>query len=175
MKDMVKLKKLSKNVKLGNVIRPSVTNLGNFIVIGYASVGPLCLWTHRIYKFVFQNIVGSSSAKALGWFEKGLEAHIGNFPCFADMLRNADFRRKSTSEIIQKIDTILSFQSRRTFKCQIIFIKGFFLWADDLDLEAGLHSWLMAMEESTDLNINVRFSYTAATIKQQQIDFTFSS
>lgn len=70
------------------------------------------------------------------------------------MLRNAEFRQKSTAEILQKIDTILSSQHKRTFKCQLMFIKGFFLWTNDQ--EAALDLWLMAMEEATDFNINVR-------------------
>lgn len=104
----------------------------------------------------FQHVIGYDTAKALKWFEKGLEAHSGNFPCFADMLRNPNFRVKPTAEILQQIDNMLSAQSKRTYKAQLNFIKGFFLWNDDR--EAAVQSWLMAMEESFDLNINVCFS-----------------
>lgn len=71
------------------------------------------------------------------------------------MLRNTDFRLKSTTEILHKINTILDSQSKRNFKCQLMFIKGFFLWANDQ--EETLQLWLTAMEEATDLKINVRF------------------
>lgn len=70
------------------------------------------------------------------------------------MLRNSDFRRKSTVEILQKIDTILSSQHKRSFKCQLMFIKGFFLWTND-DVEASLELWLKAMEEGTGVNTNI--------------------
>lgn len=69
------------------------------------------------------------------------------------MLRNSDFRQKPTAEIVQKIDTMLSFVSNRSFKCQLMFIKGFFLWSNDL--EATLRLWLTAMEEAADLKVNV--------------------
>ncbi len=132
------------------------------MVIRYANQMKFCpLFLHwkRNFKFfisLIQDIVGYDTTKALEWFEKGLECHIGNFPCFADMLRNADYRRRSASEIVRMIDTILSSQSKQTYKVQLNFIKGFFLWLDDKD--GTLHSWLLAMKESTDMKINVRLS-----------------
>lgn len=69
------------------------------------------------------------------------------------MLRNSVFQRKSTAEIIDKIDTILSFQPKRSFKSQLMFIKGFFLWTNDP--EASLQWWLVAMEEDADSQVNV--------------------
>lgn len=71
-----------------------------------------------------------------------------------DMLRNPDFQRKASSEIIQSIDIMLSSQTKHTYKCQLMFIKGFFLWITDQ--EATLDLWLMTMEEAGDLEINVR-------------------
>lgn len=71
-----------------------------------------------------------------------------------DMLRNSDFQRKDESEIIQKIDIMLSSQSKQPHKCQLMFVKGFFLWI--ADKEATLDLWLVAMEEAADLKINVR-------------------
>lgn len=87
------------------------------------------------------------------------------------MLRNSNFRLKSTPEIIEKIDTILRSQSKRSFKSQLMFIKGFFVWTDDLadNPEEALNLWLNAIQEATDLEINVRIFNLLQSINQ--IDF----
>ncbi|XP_037035021.1 uncharacterized protein LOC119073568 [Bradysia coprophila] len=108
---------------------------------------------HKIGKYYnSMRNVDFNSAKALEWFEISLDVHKTNFPCFADMLRNEEFRRKSSAAIIDKIDTILDAHPKQCFQCQLMFIKGFFLWT--VDKEAALHLWLNAVEEATDLKVN---------------------
>lgn len=84
------------------------------------------------------------------------------------MLKNSKFLLRSTSEIIQKIDTILSSQSKRSFKSQLMFIKGFFVWTDDLadNPQEALNLWLNAIQEATDLDINVRIFNILQSIKK---------
>lgn len=72
-----------------------------------------------------------------------------------DMLRNSEFQKKSTSDIIHVIDNALSGQTKQNFKSQLMFVKGFYVWT--VDQNEALDLWLMAMEEATVLKKKVRF------------------